>query len=108
MPPRPATISIRCPAKMVPGSSSPTGEMYIDRWWSWTAMHPVVTDGVRRCDGSAVQKAGDRGIEPRSTVLETVVVAIRPVPLGGPDGHCREFRPTSERTYVRALVTGRR
>src|SRR3954452_653037 len=100
MPPRPATISIRCPAKMVPGSSSPTGERYIDHG-SWRAIHPVVTDGVRRGDGSARQKAGDRGIEPRARVLETPMLPLHQSPSGG---HCRRHRQArGRRTFIGRL-----
>src|SRR5690349_9251945 len=93
MPPRPATMSIRCPAKTVPGSSSPIGERYIGRW-SWIAMHPVVTSGRCQCDGTAAQKAGDRGIEPRARVLETPMLPLHQSPGSG---HCSDPRRSSVR-----------
>src|SRR3954451_20799664 len=103
MPPRPATISILCPAKMVPGSSSPTGERYIDRW-AETSMHPFTTGGGRECDGPAPQKAGDRGIEPRARVLETPMFPLHQSPG---TGHCSGFRPALMRTCVRVLEAAR-
>src|SRR3954463_10833284 len=90
MPPRPATASILCPAKIVPGSSSPIGERYIGRS-PWSSIHPYVTGAACECDGSGAQEAGDRGIEPRFAVLETAVMAVTLVPPEG--GHCSDRRP---------------
>ena len=104
MPPRPATVSIRWPAKTVPGCSSPIGERYTDRW-SWRSIPPCRNGpGGQRWRRCAEKSGGPRN-RTSSEGFGDHPVAVTPVP---PEPRvivvtCAGFRPSIMRTYVRAV-----